>query len=101
MPHEKFTHLQTKGLPRVTALEMMHIFPPKPSKVENRETLFVKQPEEKLVASVILVKKICLRKLLTFCNATSGLSPCKMTFMEQVQKFHTDDMSLPRSESCF
>ena len=48
MPHEKFTHLQTKGLLRVTSLEMMHIFPPKPSKVENRETLqFVKQPEKK------------------------------------------------------
>ena len=57
--------------------------------------------KKKLVASVILVKKIGLTKLLTFCNATSGLFPCKITCMEQVQKFHTDDMSLPRSQSCF
>ena len=55
---------------------------------------------KKLVVSVILVE-ISLRKLLTFCDATSGLFPCKMTSMEQVQKFHTDDMSLPRSGSCF
>ena len=49
MPNEKFTHLQTEGLLTVTALEMMHISPRKPGKVENRETFniqFVEQPEK-------------------------------------------------------
>ena len=55
---------------------------------------------KKLVASVILVE-ISLRKLLTFSDATSGLFPCKMTSMEQVQKFDTDDMLLSRFGSCF
>ena len=77
MPHEKFTHLQTKGLLRVTALEMMHIFPQKPGKVENRETLYnLSNNLKKLVASVILVE-INLRKLLTFCDATSGCFTAK------------------------
>ena len=40
MRHERFTHLQTEGLLRVTALEMMHVFPRKPGKVENSETLY-------------------------------------------------------------
>ena len=76
MPHERFTHLQTEGLQRVTALEMMHIFPRKPGKVENRETYNLSNNLKKLVASVILVE-INLRKLLTFCDATSGCFTAK------------------------
>lgn len=63
MPHERFTHLQTEGLLRVTALEMMQVFPQKPGKVENRGTLYDLSNN---------LKKTC-RKLLTFCDATSGL----------------------------
>ena len=47
--------------------------------------------------SVIQVKNLpILRKRTTFCAATNGF-PREMTSEKQVQKFHTDYASLPRS----
>ena len=55
------------------------------------------RPREEDCMSVIQVKNLpILRKRTTFCAATNGF-PREMTSEKQVQKFHTDYASLPRS----
>ena len=45
-----------------------------------------------------IVMKYALRKQPTFLYATTGWLPWEVMYEERAQKFHTGDVSLPRSD---